>query len=102
MRKNATRLFRQAVRAATASVKSVAEESGYTRVTFDKYLNERSPTEPALSALADALEARAERLADYAERLRAAVGDQPEGRPADAKAATRARRRRPAGRKGAR
>ena len=87
MRKNSTRLFRQAVRAATASVKSIAGEAGYTRVTFDKYLNERPPTEPALSALADALEARAERLAEHAERLRGVVGER------DPDAAKAARRR---------
>ena len=81
MRKNVTRLFRQAVRAATASVKSIAEEAGYTRVTFDKYLNERPPTEPAIKALAVALDARAAKLSDYAQRLRGAVGEQP-GHPA--------------------
>ncbi len=82
MRKNVTRLFRQAVRAATASVKSIAEEAGYTRVTFDKYLNERPPTEPAVAALADALDERAAVLSDYARRLRGAVGEQPKGHTA--------------------
>ncbi len=75
MRKNATRLFRQAVRAATASVRLIAEEAGYSRPTFDKYLNERPPTRPAVLALADALESRAQQLRDYADRLREAAGD---------------------------
>jgi len=70
-----TRHFRLAVRYATASVARIAEESGYAHVTFDKYLNERPPTRPCALALADSLERRAEKLTEYALRLREAAGE---------------------------
>ncbi len=102
MKGSVTRLYRQAIAAATASVKTIAEESGYSRPTLDLYLNRRPPSRDAVIALADALEGRAARLADYAVRLREAAGEEPAGRPADAKAPARARRRRPARRNGTR
>jgi hypothetical protein len=75
MNASVTRLFRQAVRYATATVKDIAEESGRARVTFDKYLNERPPSHTAARALADALEERGSRLLDYARRIREAAAD---------------------------
>ncbi len=72
MKTSATRLFRQAVRSATASVKTIAEEAGYSRVSLDKYLRERPPSDAVVLAVADALEKRAAKLADYGKRLRAA------------------------------
>jgi hypothetical protein len=77
MNASVTRLFRQAVRYATATVKDIAEESDRARVTFDKYLNERPPSMEAARALANALENRGRMLLQYAERLREAAGDEP-------------------------
>lgn len=62
--------FREAVRDATASVRLLAEEAGYTRVTFDKYMNERPPSRAATLALAQTLEARALKLLEHASKLR--------------------------------
>ncbi len=87
MDRTLTRLWREAVRYAAATVKQIAEESGRKRVTFDKYLNERPPSWESVIALADALDARAERLIGYAKRLREAAGEH--GSPAHAKAKTR-------------
>lgn len=81
MTRRTTKLFREAVRYAAATVKQVAEEAGYSRITFDVYLNQRPPTQPAVKALADALEDRGELLLDYAEKLRdAAADDSPRAR----------------------
>ena len=76
-----TKVFRGAVRYATATVKQIAEESNRSRVTFDKYLNERPPSVESVRALADALQARGEKLIEYAERLRKATGDEDAGTP---------------------
>jgi hypothetical protein len=74
-----TRLFREAVRYAAASVKQVAEEAGYSRITFDVYLNQRPPTKPAVRALAKAIEDRGQLLLDYAEKLREVAADDAPG-----------------------
>jgi hypothetical protein len=96
MVKHVTRTFRQAVRGATASVKQIAAEAGYSRVTFDKYLNERPATVAACLALADALEKRSQRLHSYSVKLREAAGER------DRDAAPPARRAQPRKRKGSR
>jgi transcriptional regulator with XRE-family HTH domain len=75
MTKLITRRFRKAVRYAAVSIARLAEESGYAQVTFDKYLNERPPSAKAALALAEALERRAEKLAEDAARLRDAAGE---------------------------
>ncbi len=75
MSKRVTQRFRQAVRYARVTIRELAAESGYAHVTFDKYLNERPPTEPCALALADALERRASKLMEHAVRLREAVGE---------------------------
>ena len=76
MKKHTTRLYREAVRATKATLGTVARESGYARPTLDSYMREKPPSRAAVLALADALDARAERLTDYAARLRAVVGDE--------------------------
>jgi hypothetical protein len=75
MKKNTTRLYREAVRATKATLGTVARESGYARPTLDSYMREKPPSRAAVLKLADALEARADRLADYAARLREAAGE---------------------------
>ncbi len=79
MSKLITKRFRAAVRETVVSVGALAEESGYSAVTWDTYVNRRSPSREATLALADALERRARRLAVHAERLREAVEDDPGG-----------------------
>ena len=75
MVKRLTPTFRNALRYAAVSQAKLAEEAGYSRVTFSQYLKLRRPTRPAALALADALDARAERLRRYAVELREAAGD---------------------------
>ena len=72
-----TTRFRQAVRYAKVTIRELAEESGYAHVTFDKYLNQRPPTEKAARALAQALDGRARKLHEHAKRLREAAADEP-------------------------
>jgi transcriptional regulator with XRE-family HTH domain len=71
-----TRRFRDAIRYAKVTIRELAEESGYAHVTFDKYLNERPPTDKAARALADSLDRRASKLHEHAKRLREAVLDE--------------------------
>lgn len=74
-----TETYREALRAATATVGDLARECGYTRNLFDRYLNRRPPSHAAVRALADALDARGERLHEHAERLRAVLRQEAEG-----------------------
>ena len=73
MGKSITRIYRKAVRAATASISDIAEESGYATPTVEMYLYQRPPSVKAVLKLADALEVRAERLLEHARRLREAA-----------------------------
>lgn len=75
MTRSLTRTYRDAIRAATASIADVAAWSGYATPTVETYLYLRRPSRKAALALADALEARAERLRAWAARLRGAAGD---------------------------
>ena len=74
MSKAITRAFRTAIRFASVSIAQIAQEAGYRPVTFDLYANRRGPSHSAALALADALDRRAQKLREHAERLRAAVG----------------------------
>ena len=77
MTRRLTRTFRSAVRYAVVTTRELAEKTGYSRITFDVYLNRQPPTRPAALNLADELERRSEKLAEHAERLReAAAGDE--------------------------
>ncbi len=71
------RPFREALRAASASIGELAREAGYSRVTFDTYLHRRDPSRKAALALADALERRGERYIEVARRLREAASRDP-------------------------
>ncbi len=84
-----TRRYRTAIRAATASIADLATEAGYSKPGVETYLYYRAPSRRAALALADALESRAERLVDYARKLREAAGDE-----RDTDAASQPRRRR--------
>lgn len=75
MNTRTTMLFRNATRYAAATIGTIAEEAGYSRIMIDQYLNRAAPSRPAALALADALEARAARLSDYAGKLREATDD---------------------------
>ena len=79
MTKFTTVAFRNALRFAAVSVGGLAEEAGYSPVTWDLYLNRRPPSRGAAFALAAALEQRAQRLRSHAERLRAAAEDEARG-----------------------
>jgi len=70
-----TKRFRAAVRFAAASVADIAAEAGYSRITFDVYLNRQPPTRAAAMGLAEALEGRATKLLELAAGLREAVGE---------------------------
>ena len=72
-----TRLFRAAIRRATPTVGDIARQAGYSRITFDLYLNRRPPSRKAVLSLAAALERRAELLANNAARLREAIDEAP-------------------------
>lgn len=73
---DATKLFRDALREATdCSVETIAREAGFSRSSFDTYLNRRPPSTAAIRALAEVLEARAERMQSDAEELREASGE---------------------------
>jgi hypothetical protein len=74
-----TRLFRSALRRATPTVGDIARQAGYSRITFDLYLNRRPPSRKAVLSLAAALERRAELLANNAARLREAIDEAPGG-----------------------
>jgi lambda repressor-like predicted transcriptional regulator len=69
-------LYRDALKAATASIPDIARESDYSLPTIQSYLYQRAPSPEAVRRLADALQARAEKLWTYAERLREALGDE--------------------------
>jgi len=73
------RPFREALREALASVGKLAEGAGYSRVTFDTYLNRREPSRRAALALADLLELQGKRLTEQAQRVREAAGEAPRG-----------------------
>ncbi len=75
MKRNTTRLWREAVQAARATIQQLAREAGYSPVMFDLYRRERPVSQAVVLALADALDARAKRFVTYAERLREAAGD---------------------------
>jgi len=72
-----TSLFRGALRRATPTVGDIARQAGYSRITFDLYLNRRPPSRKAVLSLAAALERRAELLANNAARLREAIDEAP-------------------------
>lgn len=74
-----TTLFRNALRYATTSIGGLAEESSFSPDTFDVYANRRPPSVRATRALANALDLRADRLREYAARLREAAADDPRG-----------------------
>ena len=57
------------------SVRTLAKESGYSAPMFDEYANRRPPSRAAALAFAQALDVRAEKLGEYAERLREAAGE---------------------------
>ena len=90
------------MQAGRATIQQLAREAGYSPVMFDLYKNKRPVSPGVVLGLADALEARAKKFVTYAERLREATGEERAGHSPDAKAKARARRRRPAGRKGTR
>ena len=75
MTRRLTRAFRAAIREARTTITELAEASGYSRITFDLYTNQRAPSKDAALALADELERRSEKLAKHAERLREAASD---------------------------
>lgn len=77
MTKNLTQLYRNAVRAACASVGTIAEEAGYSRASVQMYQYQRPPSTKAALRLAEALRKRAEKLTDYADRLEEATGEPP-------------------------
>lgn len=67
--------FRAALRSALVSTGELAEEAGYSRVTFERYLNRRPPSREAALALAEVLDRRGGELAEHAHRIREAAGD---------------------------
>jgi len=69
-------LVRTVFHPAVASVTSLAHEAGYSPVTLDTYRNRRPPSVAAARAVADAMETRAVRLLENAERLREAADDE--------------------------
>ncbi|MHC4108398.1 MAG: hypothetical protein ACYSTY_09975 [Planctomycetota bacterium] len=75
MKKNTTRLWREALAAALATVGTIAEEAGYSLPMWDQYRNQRPPSRPAVLALASALRKRGQGLIRYADRLEEAAGD---------------------------
>jgi hypothetical protein len=77
MTRRLTRAFRAAVREARTTITELAEASGYSRITFDLYTNQRAPSRDAALALADELERRSKRLAEHAARIRGAAADDP-------------------------
>ena len=89
MRKNVTRLFREALSAGTASVRTLGEEAEYSTASFDLYRNRRAPSRDAILALSKALKRRADRLLKFSERLEEAAGGE-----RDTDAAPEPRRRR--------
>ena len=70
-----TTLFRNAARYAMPNATALAAEANYARRTLDMYLNRRPPSQDIATALAEALEARGDRLRLYAEQLREAAGE---------------------------
>lgn len=75
-RKDLTDTFREALReAAEPSVERIAADAGYSRSSFDLYLNRRRPSAAAARALARTLRERAARLVEHAERLEAAADE---------------------------
>ena len=75
MTRSLTRRFRDALRYAPVTIGGLAEESEYSRPSFDLYANRRPPSVKAALALADALEKRAEQLKKHARLIREAAGD---------------------------
>ncbi len=75
MTKTLTMAFRKALRYAATSIRVLAEEADYSAPMYDEYLNRRPPSRAAALALAGALDARARKLREHAERLRAAAGE---------------------------
>ena len=76
MTRTVTVAFRNALRFAAVTITSLAEESGYSPITFDTYVNRRAPTNAAALALAKALDERAARLREHAQKLRDAIPDE--------------------------
>ncbi len=74
-----TRRYRAAIRAATCSIADLAREAGYSKPWVEAGLYHRAPSKAVALAIADALEARAERLVERAWKLREAAGEQPGG-----------------------
>ncbi len=75
MTKLLTIRFRRALQYTTPSVQTVAQEAGYSRITFAKYMGERSPSVGAARALSRVLQRRAEKLMEHASRLRQAADE---------------------------
>ena len=76
MTKTVTVAFRNALRFAAVSITSLAKEAGYSPITFDTYVNRQAPTARAAIKLAEALDERAARLQEHAQKLRDAVPDE--------------------------
>ena len=65
------------------TTRELAEKAGYSRITFDVYLNRQPPTRRSALRLADELERRSKKLAEHAERLREAAADDEGGASRD-------------------
>jgi len=85
VKRSITRLYRQAVRTATASIREVAQDAGSPLPTVEVYLYQRRPSRAAALKLAAGLERRAVRLEALARALQEAAGEAPRGAPARAR-----------------